>query len=129
MRIDVGRLPPQSVLSSGKGIGSEELAEGVLRAQEYRSWRMVTGHNEASSDAGDVGGKEPSRVARLLGECRLDQGDYRRFEQAAERYHLSGRAIAKTLGVARTIADIEQTLQVTWPQLAEALLYRVGEKL
>ena len=129
MRIDVGRLSPEHVLASGEGTDSETLAVGVLRAREYRDWRIATCGLSEEGSLSVADEKPASRVARLLEECAMDDKVFRQFEQAAQRYHLSGRAIAKTLSVSRTIADIEQVKSVTWNQVAEALLYRVGEKL
>ena len=128
MRIDVGRLSPEEVLSSGQGTSSAELAEGVMRAREYASWREAIVADESVGPAAPEEGRL-SQMARMLWECRMDDVLCERFQQVARRYHLSGRAIAKTLSVARTIADMEQVREVTWPHLAEALMYRVGEKL
>ena len=45
----------------------------------------------------------------------------------AQAYSMSGRAIMSCLGVARTIADIEESVSVKTEHLAEALGYRVRE--
>ena len=40
---------------------------------------------------------------------------------------MSGRAIMRTLSVARTIADMEESREVLMPHLCEALSFRVRE--
>ena len=61
---------------------------------------------------------------RLLDICRLDQAAKRMLEQAAEQMQLSGRALHRSLKVARTIADMAGLDRVSEAQLSEALAYR-----
>ncbi|HVV66657.1 MAG TPA: YifB family Mg chelatase-like AAA ATPase [Candidatus Saccharimonadales bacterium] len=46
------------------------------------------------------------------------------FNKAAARLNLSARAYMRTVKVARTIADLEKSAQVTAPHISEALAYR-----
>ena len=124
MRIDVERLEPGAVLSTGRGTSSADLAAGVLRGREYASWRTAL-EDDVVEAAEQEGGKH--RLARILRSCNLDRQTEAHFEACAKRYRLSGRGITKTLAVARTIADMAESPKVTWDHLAEALLYRVGE--
>ena len=61
---------------------------------------------------------------RLLDICQLDEAATLMLEQAAEQMQLSGRALHRSLRVARTIADMECLERVSEPQLSEALAYR-----
>ena len=126
MRMDVGRLKPGEVLASGGGRDSASLAEGVLKAREYRSWRKEVD----AEDAGGIGAGagHASRMRRLLAESRLDGRTYAQFERVTGDFHLSGRGITTTLSVARTIADMEQVRSVAWEHIAEALAYRIGDR-
>ena len=126
MRIDVERLDPGAVLSTGRGKSSADLAAGVLRGREYASWRTSL-ENDASEASEHENGKH--RLARILRSCKMDVQTEAHLEACARRYRLSGRGITKTLAVARTIADMAESPKVTWDHLAEALLYRVGENL
>ena len=49
------------------------------------------------------------------------------FEQSAKAHNMSGRAIMRTLSVARTIADMEESHEVLMTHLCEALSFRVRE--
>lgn len=60
----------------------------------------------------------------LLELCQLGSSTRRVLEQAADQMHLSGRALHRTLRVARTIADMAGTGSVTESALTEALAYR-----
>lgn len=58
----------------------------------------------------------------------LTQSDYDFLEQAIERMKLSMRAYHRILKVARTIADLDQSTNVTIKHLAEAINYRKPTK-
>lgn len=49
------------------------------------------------------------------------------LEQMAQLHHMSGRAIARTMGVSRTIADLEESERVEACHVAEAIGFRIRE--
>lgn len=57
----------------------------------------------------------------------VEQDAERFLKQAAERASMSGRAIMRTLGIARTIADMAESTQVGTAHIAEALALRLRE--
>ncbi len=59
--------------------------------------------------------------------CILDHDCASLLEQAADRYRLSGRAIHRVRKVARTIADLEGSVDIGLKHLAESLQYRLRE--
>ncbi|MEP5567102.1 MAG: YifB family Mg chelatase-like AAA ATPase [Halioglobus sp.] len=61
---------------------------------------------------------------QLLDICGLDKAATQMLEKAAEQMHLSGRALHRSLRVARTIADMACLERVSAPELSEALAYR-----
>ncbi len=63
--------------------------------------------------------------SRMVKEfCFLKEDSEKLLKQAAEQLHLSARAFYKTIKVARTIADLEESEFINAPHIAEALQYR-----
>lgn len=112
MHIDVARVPPEKVLSPEGGLGSNKLREGVMVGREYASWRKASESHENTTQG-------------LIASCHLSESDERFFEKAAAANSMSGRAIVRTLSVARTIADMAQRKSVSKSDLCEALGYRL----
>ena len=56
--------------------------------------------------------------------CRLDGAGEALLQQAAQRFHLSARAIERVLRVARTISDLADAATITTAALGEALSLR-----
>lgn len=61
--------------------------------------------------------------------CQLDAEAKDMYQYAFEQNHLSGRAHARTLRLARTIADLAQSERIAEAHLAEALQYRSFDRL
>ena len=117
VHIDVARIPPGQVLSTGHGTSSAKLREGVLAAREYASWRRST-----------TGFDERARQAEVLVEsCAMSESDRGFLEKLAASGSMSGRAIMRTLALARTIADMEQVPKVGRDHLCEAVGFRLRE--
>lgn len=114
LTVDVKRIDPKSVLDSGSGTGSAALRAGVDCARTFASWRRA--HSGEASEGADQG---PAASTSLSEEGRAF------FERAAASAHMSGRAIMRTLSVARTVADMEESLRVEKRHVCEALAFRV----
>lgn len=117
LHLDIPRLPPSAVLSTGSGTSSAQLREGVMAAREYASWRIENqgcGHRRLSTP-------------ELVETCRMDEAAQAFLEDMAKTYAMSGRSIMRLLSVARTIADMEQCPHVAQDHLAEALGFRLRE--
>ncbi|MEE0845090.1 MAG: YifB family Mg chelatase-like AAA ATPase [Eggerthellaceae bacterium] len=115
LHIDVRRIDAGDVLATGRGTGSAQLREDVMKARAFASWRRSREANGAGT------------AALLVGACALSDDDERFYEQAASNMHMSGRAIMRTLAVARTIADMDESPTVSRAHLCEALAFRVRE--
>ena len=115
VHIDVRRIPPGEVLATGCGTSSEELRADVLKAREFRAWR------EARI------GAPSSETEALVRSCGLDPQDEAFLENMASAGRMSGRAIMRTLSLARTIADMEQAEHVNRDHLCEAIGFRLRE--
>ncbi len=116
MRITVGRLRSADVLRSGQGTSSQTLREGVEAGREFRAWR--------ENRRGRLGGRSKD----LIESCLLDDQASCYFEQLADKRKFSGRAIVRTLGVARTIADLEESERVTKNHICEAAGLRMSDE-
>jgi magnesium chelatase family protein len=78
--------------------------------------------------AAEAGAALNSRLApaALRRVAALDHDSTRHLATAATRLALSGRAVHRTLRVARTIADLEGSAVIATPHLLEALQFRAG---
>ena len=63
----------------------------------------------------------PTLLAR---HTRLDAAGRRLLDRAIGQWHLSGRAVARTLQVARTLADLARAADIRSDHIAEALRFR-----
>jgi magnesium chelatase family protein len=64
----------------------------------------------------------PASVIETVG--RPDAAGLKLVREASERLHLSARGFHRVLKLARTIADLDEALEVGHVHLAEALSYR-----
>jgi magnesium chelatase family protein len=62
--------------------------------------------------------------AKILASCMLSDTQISFLEKVATKYQLSGRGIMRALSVARTIADLEMSMQVSNEHLLEAIGFR-----
>lgn len=117
VHIAVRRIPPGEVLATGRGTGSEELRRDVLKAREYASWRRARAGIDARRE----------KAEELVRACDLSPDDEGFLEETARRTRMSGRAIMRTLALARTVADMEERPRVLRADLCEAIGFRSRE--
>jgi len=111
MHIEVPALPREQIMKSdGKAETSRVIRERVLRARSIQS------------DRGLVNAAMENRQIEKF--CAVSDNDTRLLEQAINKLGLSARAYHRILKVARTIADLDQSEQITTPHLTEAIQYR-----
>ena len=112
LHLDVRRTPPVEVLSSRKGADSATLREGVMRARAFAARRRQ---------------RVPEGEGSLAERHRVTDEAQTFLVSVAELHAMSGRAIARVVGVARTIADMDESEVVDCDHLAEAVSYRVRD--
>jgi len=94
---------------------SKKIREKIERARQIQDKRFI---NEKVMINGEASNKHIEKYALLESSAENLLG------RAAERLALSARAYFKTIKVARTIADLEDSQKITEKHIAEALQYR-----
>jgi magnesium chelatase family protein len=108
LQIEVLAVRPAELLAMPDGEASDVVASrvAVARLRQQQRQGVPNGLLEA---------------ANIDAVCRLDAATRRFLQSAAERLGWSGRRLHRTLKVARTIADLAGTEQLTVVHVAEAL--------
>lgn len=113
--IEVPRLRFEEVTRTEPAEASQIIRARVEKARQRQRVRLLAAHQTCNSEMG------PEQVAKY---CELDSAGRDLLRHAFQRLHLSGRAYDRVLKVARTIADLDASDQITSCHLAEALGYR-----
>ncbi|WP_407675826.1 magnesium chelatase subunit ChlI family protein [Phaeocystidibacter marisrubri] len=95
---------------------SEAIRQRVLQARRIQLERFAeTSHVHNNAQMGSK---------QLRSVCKLNAEGRQMLEVAMERMSLSARAYDRILKVARTIADLDQAVDVSLAHLGEAIQYR-----
>ena len=110
IHVEVPAVPYQELRGTSN---SETSAEIRARVERTRAVQQVRGYYNAHM---------PVRMIRK--QCALDESGERTLEMAVRRMGLSARAHDRILKVARTVADLSGTENVSAKHVAEAVQYR-----
>ena len=116
MHVPVGAVPLAALSAGGDGERSAPIRDRVERARALQLARY--GDASGSQVNAHVPSAVLQRVGAISGEARTLLAD------AAARLDLTARGYHRVLRVARTIADLDESREVTAPHVAEALRYR-----
>ncbi len=119
--VDVPRLAPQEVISRPRGESSSTVQARVEAARRIQCNRL--------RDKPERFVNAQLTTKEVEEHCVLDKEATGLVKMAIERLGLSARAYARTLRVARTIADLGNTERIESAHLAEAIQYRVTDEL
>ncbi len=111
-RIDLYIIMNETNINDKATISSEEVHEKVISAFKMQ---MLRGQKELNGKLSD---EEISKY------CILDEESNQILEKATQNFNLSFRSRNKILKVSRTIADLENSINVQKAHLMEALSYR-----
>jgi magnesium chelatase family protein len=115
MWLEVDRVLPIDLTGEGEGDRSEVFREKVKRAREIQRVRFENTNQKKNAD---MGARELVTLVPLKDEAR------NALNLAAERLGFSPRVYHRMLKVARTIADLEESSEVTKEHIFEAVEYR-----
>jgi magnesium chelatase family protein len=115
LRVAVPRLTPRELLGRREGEASSAIRQRVESGRMRQRARLAPFGVACNAQLGGP-------AARQL--VSLDAETSRMLSNAIDRLQLTGRGVDRTLKVARTIADLDGTEQVTPGALAEALSLR-----
>ncbi|GGE37638.1 YifB family Mg chelatase-like AAA ATPase [Actibacterium pelagium] len=118
LRVEVPPVTFQDLELPATGDGSDTVASRVAAARAVQSQRFAD-DTETHVNA-EAQGKVLEEIATPDAEGRT------LLTQAAERFGLSARGYHRVLRVARTIADLDGSVDVRHPHVAEALSYRLA---
>lgn len=114
MRIQMEKVSYQDISSSENAeIGSEEMRDMVGRAMSFaaKSGRVTANGDMTDSDIDKY--------------CALGTDEAELMRKAYSNLGLSPRSYRKILKVARTIADLDESIEIRSEHLAEAISYRM----
>ena len=116
LQIEVPRLSPEELLNMK--VNSEPSAEirkrvvnaRKIQVQRYKGTNILT-NSELNSDL-------------IKKFCKIDEMSENMLKSAIIKFNLSGRSYDRILKLARTIADLENSISITQMHIAQALQYR-----
>ncbi len=111
MQVEVHAVKPEQLMAQADGEASAAVAQRVAVARQRQLQRQAVPN--AAIEAGHIDAL-----------CVLDAAAARFAQSAAQRLNWSGRALHRTLKVARTIADLAGDPIITTAHVAEALQLR-----
>jgi len=116
IHIEVSPVPFEKLTETRKAESSIEIRKRVTRARELQSIRFESFEN--------LHYNAQMSTKHIREFCALDETSLQMLKVAMERLNLSARAFDRILKVARTIADLEESLNVSSNHIAEAIQYR-----
>ncbi len=115
LHIQMNRLPNDQLLMASHSESTFEIANRVQAARTIQAERL---HKEPASTNSQMTAEQTQRF------CSLAREASEFLNAASSKLSLSARAMMRCLRVARTIADLGSSSDVTVEHLAEAISYR-----
>lgn len=120
LHVEVTPVAFKALSASHESEKSSEVRKRVTQARMVQAERF-SAHLNTYSNAQ----MSPALVRKM---CRLDNHSQQLLKSAMERLGLSARAYDRILKVARTLADMESTVDIQAQHIAEAIQYRSLDK-
>ena len=123
MWVQVGEMPPESLAMRKdrptKDKEGDDMRKRITAAREKQRDRFRD--NPSLTTNADMSARDLEQSANLSPQAE------KTLMQAAKSYKLSARGYHRTIKLARTIADLAGSDEITEPHMMEALQYRVRE--
>lgn len=119
MVLDVHRPDPQVILEGAEGATSNDLARLVETGRAYRHWREA--RSQATNHPSHGGRAVMDTVAQRF---QLADDAQETVLSMARATHLTGRGIMRLGRIARSVADVQESEQVTSQHVLEAAVYQ-----
>ncbi|MDA7950729.1 MAG: YifB family Mg chelatase-like AAA ATPase [Pirellulaceae bacterium] len=119
IQIEVPAVAYESLANRREGTNSQTMQREVLQAQTLQRERFGKGSVLDNAHM-------PHRA--LQEHCDLDAASSEMLKKSIHQFGLSARAHAKILRVARTIADLEGSDNISTAHLSEAIHYRILDR-
>ena len=116
MHLDVPIVPVEEMRTRSGGESSITIKERVDRARDIQRQRFA-GSRKIYCNS-QMGSREIEQ------HCRLDDAGHLLLEKGVRKLGLSARAYHRILKIARTIADMEGSVEISSGNVAEAIQYR-----
>lgn len=116
IHIEVTPVPFDKLSEDRRGESSIVIRERVTKAREIQTQRFTEFEN--------IHYNAQMGVKQIRKFCKLDEASLQLLKTAMERLNLSARAYDRILKVARTIADLEASANITGAHISEAIQYR-----
>jgi magnesium chelatase family protein len=115
IQIEVPAVPYSELSQARRGEGSATIRKRVIRARKIQEQRFKDLSIHCNSQ---MSSKE------LRSFCKLSEENKSFLEAVASKLALSARAFHRIIKIGRTIADLEESTDVTMAHLSEAVQYR-----
>lgn len=115
MHIEVKPVEYEKIAQSNKPETSEKIKERVDKARQIQLERYHGMEILCNAELDSAG---------LDKFCKLDSKSHEIMEKAFKKFRLSARAHDKILKISRTIADLDNSKDIQYKHIAEAIQYR-----
>jgi len=120
LQIDVPRLTAKELLNTDEDAeSSSDIRKRVVRARQIQARRY-------ESESILTNAELTSELVKKY--CQIDEASKEIFKAAIVKYQLSGRRYDRTLKLARTIADLDDSEIIGQKHLMQALQYKMFDK-
>ncbi len=116
IHIEVPAIEYKDMTSDASGEASSVIRKRVIAARHVQAERFQ--HVKSLSVNADMGTREVRKY------CQIDKEGQALLKSAMDQMGLSARAYDRIIKVSRTIADLEESLNIKPEHLAEAIQYR-----